>query len=129
MRILIVEDHAGIRMALELLLEGEGYSAKAVERGEIGLELHGVEPFDVVLLDLNTDGIPAELFMRRLAKMKRPAVGVLSGSVHAESEAKRIGADFVVKKPFQHDELLAQIEKAVRQAEMGSRLVLAELNP
>ena len=117
MRILIVEDHSGIRIALEMILELEGHYAVAVDRGEDALAMlqASAEPFDVVLLDLNTNGITADEFMGKLNELcqsqsvSRPRVGILSGSSTIEREAKRIGADFIVKKPFEQEQILAAI--------------------
>jgi DNA-binding response OmpR family regulator len=116
-RILIVEDHLGIRAALEMLLQIEGYFAVGVDRGDDALALLQKEQFDLVLLDLYTDGISPSEFMiglRELAVRQnfvRPAVGVLSASQGIESETRQIGADFMVRKPFEHEELLSHVER------------------
>jgi DNA-binding response OmpR family regulator len=115
-KILVIEDHSGIRMALQMFLELEGFQVSAVDCGEAGLEHLSVQDFNMVLLDLSTDGITAEEFMLGFdqifldSKRSRPTVGVLSANDRIESKAHEIGADFFVRKPFDHNELMGRIK-------------------
>jgi DNA-binding response OmpR family regulator len=115
MRILIVEDHSGISVALQMLLELEGFEVAAVTSGEGALESLQSRACDVILLDLHTDGMTAQEFMRELddraktAKSLRPVVGVMSASQRIEQESRMIGADFTIRKPFDHQDLVRRI--------------------
>ena len=51
-KILIIDDEAGIRSSLTGILEDEGFSVKATETGERGLQLLRNENFDLILLDI-----------------------------------------------------------------------------
>lgn len=114
-RILIIEDHTGIQIALKMLLELEGFVAETVGSGEEALVLYAAQDFDVILLDLATNGMTALEFMtalraNRAQKCKAmPRVGVMSGSTKIETEAKMLGTDFTIRKPFDHVDLLAQL--------------------
>src|ERR1035438_432758 len=54
--ILIIDDEAGIRESLEVLLTLEGYSVRTANDGEQGLRILELENFDLVLLDLALPG-------------------------------------------------------------------------
>jgi len=107
-------------MALKMFLELEGHDAVAVESGEEALQLlrnsHDSR-FDMILLDLNTSGITALEFMDDLRiyftsqKAPLPLVGLVSGAVGIEFEARRLQADFYLKKPCNPDELLAHLDQ------------------
>ena len=55
-RILVIDDEAGIRESLEVLLTLEGYAVKMAVDGEQGLRVLDQESFDLVLLDLALPG-------------------------------------------------------------------------
>ena len=54
--ILVIDDEAGIRESLEVLLTLEGYSVRMANDGEQGLRILELENFDLVLLDLALPG-------------------------------------------------------------------------
>ena len=54
--ILVIDDEAGIRDSLEVLLMLEGYSVKMAADGDQGLRILELENFDLVLLDLALPG-------------------------------------------------------------------------
>jgi len=54
--ILVVDDEAGIRESLEVLLSLEGYAVKTAPDGEEGLRQLDQNSFDLVLLDLALPG-------------------------------------------------------------------------
>jgi DNA-binding response OmpR family regulator len=55
-RILVIDDEAGIRESLEVLLTLEGYAVNMAADGEEGLRVLDQESFDLVLLDLALPG-------------------------------------------------------------------------
>jgi CheY-like chemotaxis protein len=129
MRILIVEDDPGIRFALEASLDLDGHDVVAVDRGEHALELlEGGASVDLILLDLNTNGISAQAFLTRLAP-SRPVVCVLSASVGADLEAARIRADFHVRKPFDHSDLARILERVGARRDLLTQSVTSASVP
>ena len=52
MKILIVEDEAGMREALIKALTDEGYSTDGAADGEEGYDLAGTGAYDLILLDI-----------------------------------------------------------------------------
>ena len=55
-RILIIDDEAGIRESLEILLTLEGYAVEMAVDGEEGLAILEHRSYDLVLLDLSLPG-------------------------------------------------------------------------
>src|ERR1700745_3916165 len=54
--ILVIDDEAGIRESLEVLLTLEGYQVRMASDGAQGLRILELENFDLVLLDLALRG-------------------------------------------------------------------------
>ena len=114
--ILVIDDEAGIRDSLEVLLSFEGYTVSLAPDGEQGLEMLGAETYDLVLLDLALPG-RSGLELLPLIKELRPDVPVIMitayGTVDNVVEAIRSGADNFVQKPWDNEKLLADIRSAV----------------
>ena len=56
-RILVVDDDEGVRDALKMTLEYEGYECLFARSGREGLDLLGSESVDLVLLDEKMPGM------------------------------------------------------------------------
>lgn len=113
MRILIVEDYLGIQFALNTALTWEGHEVEVVDRGEAALYLYNKKSFDLILLDLNTNGISAHAFMDQMTtllhvkSLPRPYIILLSANQELEFEAHRLGTDLFIKKPFVLEEIVS----------------------
>src|SRR5580700_2629043 len=119
---ILVDDEAGIRESLEVLLGFENYAVKTAASGEEGLNLLDRETFDLMLLDL---ALPGQSGMELLPQFKErqpdlPIIMITAyGTVDNVVEAIRAGADNFVQKPWDNEKLLADIRSAVarRRAE------------
>jgi DNA-binding NtrC family response regulator len=114
--ILVIDDEAGIRDSLEVLLALEGYAVKMAADGEQGLRILELENFDLVLLDLALPG-RSGLELLPLIKERQPETPVIMitayGTVDNVVEAIRTGAENFVQKPWDNEKLLADIRSAV----------------
>ncbi len=114
--ILVIDDEAGIRESLEVLLSLEGYAVKMASDGEQGLRTLEMESFDLVLLDL---ALPGQSGMDLLPQIKErqpetPVIMITAyGTVENVVEAIRAGAENFVQKPWDNEKLLADIRSAV----------------
>ena len=114
--ILVIDDEAGIRESLEVLLTLEGYSVRMANDGEEGLRVLELENFDLVLLDL---ALPGQSGLELLPQIKerQPELPVIMitayGTVDNVVEAVRAGAENFVQKPWDNEKLLAEIRSAV----------------
>ena len=65
MRVLIVDDDAGLRQSLALLLQEAGYEALSVGDPEQALRRAGTERFDLILCDVRMPKMDGVAFLRR----------------------------------------------------------------
>lgn len=119
MRVLLVDDNEELREALRRVLERSGYEVQLAADGAEALALQGSRPADVLVTDLfmpERDGFETiESFRARY-----PAVHIIamSGDAHIRIQtdylkvAREIGAQHVLRKPFNPDELLHALQRA-----------------
>ena len=135
-RILIADDQADIRNALQLLLGEEGYEVGAAASPRELLELLERRDFDVALIDLNytrdtTSGQEGFELLERMRAVD-PTLPVLVitgwGSVSGAVEAMRRGARDYIEKPWDDDKLLASVatQLELRRALRKSRRLQEE---
>jgi len=122
-RILIVDDEANAREALDELLTEEGYRTETAANGVEALER--IQTFDpeVVLTDLKMprmDGL--ELLERGRAALPNGAFVVMTafGSIDTAVEAIRRGAENYLTKPLDLDALTALLGRAMEKAKLSA---------
>lgn len=112
--ILVVEDNWDLREALSDTLEFGGYDVFAVEGGEQALQALSQRRVDLVVSDINMDGMDGhELLVRvRALYPVMPVVLITAfGSIGSSVRAMREGAVDYLLKPFKPEQLLATVEK------------------
>jgi len=123
-RILYVDDDAGLGVLLSRALYPHGYSVECVQTGEEGLARLGEEAFDVVALDHNlTNEVGLDLIPRMRALPNAPPIIYVTGSddVRVAVAALKAGAvDYVWKDVQGHyRELLRQaVDAAIAQEKL-----------
>jgi two-component system cell cycle response regulator CtrA len=119
MRILLVEDDRSLTRGLVATLRAASMVVDAVETGEEALEYCRLYDFDMVLLDGGLPDMEGYDVVRRM-RAARLATPVLMLSETASPQAKikgfAAGADDVISKPFDSQELVARIQAVVRRA-------------
>jgi two-component system nitrogen regulation response regulator NtrX len=117
-RVLVVDDETGIREAIRMTLEYEGYRIDEARSGQEGLDKAAKTPYDAILLDIKMpvlDGIEV-LENLREQKILTPVVMVSGhGDVHTAVECTKRGAFDFLEKPLNRDKLLLTVRNAVRQ--------------
>jgi DNA-binding NtrC family response regulator len=115
-RILIADDEPSIRRVITLLLEDEGYEVMAVESGREVLNVLPSFLPDLVLLDQQ---MPLLTGVETLEEIKniRPGQTVIFvtafGSIALAVDAVKKGAFDFIEKPFDNDDLLLKVERAL----------------
>jgi two-component system response regulator MprA len=118
-RILVVDDEAQLRRALDVNLAARGYDVDAAASGEEALQLAAATPPDVVLLDLGLPGIDGLEVCRRLRQLEnRVPILVLTArdAVADRIDGLDVGADDYMVKPFDVGELKARVRALLRRS-------------
>ncbi len=132
-RILVVEDEAGIRLALAGLLKREGYEVIPCEHGSAALAQLERHAFDFVLTDLALGEGPSGLDVLRAAKGRQPETPVVMITAHGNEkiavEAMKLGAEDYVPKPFDNDEIRLVVRRALERTQLAreNRLLRARV--
>lgn len=117
-RILVVDDEPQIRRALRSTLSALGFVVDDADSGEAAIEKVRTEKFDLILLDINMQGLSGLETCR--AVRSRSDISIIMLTVRDRSvdkiEALDAGADGYVTKPFDINELLARIRATLRRA-------------
>jgi two-component system copper resistance phosphate regulon response regulator CusR len=118
MRILVVEDEAGIRAFLARAFEAEGFQVEVVADGETGLARALAGDYEFVILDLLLPGLDGLDVLREI-QAGRPELPVLILSARSDLPTKlrgfELGAVDYLAKPFSLDELLARARVQLRR--------------
>ncbi len=123
-RILIVEDNAGLVMALTDLLTAEGYEVETAGGGTEGLEAAAGGRFDLVVLDVMLPGKNGFDVCRDLRRrgVDTPVLMLTARSqVIDKVLGLKLGADDYLCKPFEQLELLARVEALLRRGQSKAR--------
>jgi DNA-binding NtrC family response regulator len=114
-RVLIVDDEEVFAKNWVKLLARRGYDATCVASGADAIAAIDKSIFDVILLDLRMPGINGILTCKEIIK-RDPNTRIILMTAHADMNdaltAIRLGAWGYLRKPFELDELIDQIEGA-----------------
>ena len=115
-KILVVDDDAGIRDALRMILEYEGYEVLTSPDGKTALADLDATRVDAVLLDIKMPGMDGfEILDRIVTRDGAPPVLMISGhgDIATAIEATRRGAVDFLEKPPQRERILVSIKNAL----------------
>src|SRR5271155_5062806 len=120
-RVLVIDDDASLRFTLEAVLSDAGLSVDVATGGAAGLAAFEARGADVVLTDLampNVDGMQVLTGIRA----QDPSVPVLMLTAHGSERvavaAMKAGAYDYLPKPFDPDELVLSVKRAIETREL-----------
>lgn len=125
--ILLVDDEPRLRDVLMMLLRQHGHVVTPEASGEEALAATAAQNFDIVLLDVALPGISGIDVMHKLSQRDDAPTGIMMtahGSIRSAIDAMRVGAFDYLTKPFDNEELLLTINRAVEQRRLRSEVEL-----
>lgn len=114
--ILIIEDEETLRFSLSHGLGAKGFHVLTAEDGAKGLSLIKNNVIDLILLDFQ---LPDTNGLRMLEEIKRIDAGIpviimtAFGDIRTSVEAMKMGAYDYILKPFEYEEMVININKAL----------------
>jgi nitrogen regulation protein NR(I) len=125
-KILLIEDDASASSALERVLRDEEYNVTAINRGDAGLAEAREKNFDAVITDFKLPGLNGLEVVRQIHGVK-PRLPIILMTAHGTTElaieATKLGAYDYLLKPFEMEELLGLVAKAVASSKLMSEPV------
>ncbi|MBQ1763520.1 MAG: response regulator transcription factor [Aquincola sp.] len=133
MHILLVEDDAPLAESIAAAMRAQGWRADVSPRGEPVPASLKQDPYDVLVLDINLQGIDGLETLRRVREQGSfLPVLMLTARDGVEDRVRglELGADDYLVKPFALTELLARLKALVRRHELrrSEHLVVAALH-
>jgi two-component system response regulator PilR (NtrC family) len=114
--IIVVDDELSMREVLELMLTKEGYRVTCAENGRNAIGLLEKDQYDLMLCDIRLGDLSG-LDVLQASKKCNPDTVVILISAYATTEtaveAMNAGAYDYVPKPFDKDELMQTVAKAL----------------
>jgi DNA-binding NtrC family response regulator len=113
-RVLVVDDEPLMRKLVRGILVREGYSVALAQCGEEAMEKLGRTNFDIVISDLcmpEFDGFDLLTSIKKTWPQLSVVVMTGFGDARTADEARRLGADEYVTKPFNSREIEVIVER------------------
>ncbi|MGD1702548.1 response regulator transcription factor [Dapis sp. BLCC M229] len=124
-RLMLVDDDPNLILLVKDYLEFRGYQVITAENGREALELLEEQVPDLIICDVmmpEMDGYTLVQHIRENSATEWVPVLFLSAKGQSQDRVKGLntGADVYIVKPFEPEELVAQVESSLKQA---SRLI------
>jgi len=119
-KILFIEDEIDQIVMVQTRLEGSGYEVIGAMDGEEGLKKVHEENPDLILLDLIIPKIDGFEVCRRLRgcpdTSNIPVIVITaSGTRDVEGKCRAVGADEIIRKPYESTDLVSKIKALLRE--------------
>ncbi len=120
-RLLLIDDDPNLILLVKDYLEFRGYEVITAENGREALEVLEQEIPDMIICDVMMPEMDGYSFVNQVRQDERTSwIPILFLSAKGQSGDKikglNIGADVYMVKPFEPEELVAQVEASLKQA-------------
>jgi DNA-binding response OmpR family regulator len=122
--ILIVDDEKDVRAVLQACLEAAGFQVRTASNGMDALERIRANPPDLIIHDFmlpDITGLDVCALVKRDRRLRRIPFMLLTARSQSQDRltAAALGADAYMNKPFNPDELLAEVRRLLAGSEMA----------
>ncbi len=121
LRVLVVDDEESVRSLLQRVLEGAGYTVETAANGREALAKISELETVTVLLDIKMPEISGMEVLQRIVN-SQPETSVIMvtavGDAPTAIEAMKLGAYDYIIKPFDHDDLVWKVRRAIEKREL-----------
>lgn len=114
-RVLVIDDEAGLRHTLELILRDEGCEVLTAPDGEDGFRIAMADTPELILCDIRMPRLDGLGFIDRYRQEGGKALIILMsayGTIDTAIEGMRRGAYDYISKPFDADQVILSLRKA-----------------
>ncbi len=120
-KLLLVDDDPNLILLVRDYLEFRGYEVVTAENGREALEILARELPDMIICDIMMPEMNGYGFVEELRKQNQASwIPVLFLSAKGQSQDRikglNLGADVYMVKPFEPEELVAQVESSLKQS-------------
>ncbi len=120
--ILIVDDEPNYQIVMSELLGEEGFETITADNGNQALDIAKTADIDLILTDMQMPGMDGFALLKE-TKSTKPELPVIMitayGEVEKAVQAMQYGAFSYITKPFNNDELVATIKKALEHCTLA----------
>jgi len=117
-RVLVVDDEEAVRNVLRRTLEGAGYQVITAANGQDALEQVSRQEIEVALLDIKMPGMSGTEVLDKLTA-DWPDICVIMVTAVTDTqtavEAMKMGAYDYISKPFNQDDLVLKVQRAIER--------------
>jgi DNA-binding response OmpR family regulator len=121
-KVLVVDDEQQLALAVKIRLQSRGYQVLTAPDGQKGLELMQQDRPDVVILDVLMPVMDGYSCLReinvRFGRGKIPVI-ILTARDRMKDLFELEGIEDYVIKPFDHEDLLVRIDRALKRRAAG----------
>jgi DNA-binding NtrC family response regulator len=116
---LVIDDEQVVLDSVKKILAAENYEVDLTLKGKKGIDLAIKNSYDIVLTDIRMPDIGGLIVLRDI-KRSKPSLPVMIitgfGSVRSAVQAMKLGAVDYIQKPFDPDQFVQSISKAIDTA-------------
>ncbi len=120
-RVLLIDDDESLNRVLGHQLRKEGFDVVTCTQGAKGLEEFARGDFGVVITDIQMPGLSGMDVLKEVKKKSEEVIVILItayGTIKSAVEAMKTGAADYLTKPFETDELVLVLRRAIRARDL-----------
>lgn len=130
--ILVVEDDVSMLFVLDECLKGKNYATLLAQNGQEALDLFEAHTPNLVLLDLKIPKVYGLDVLKRIKETSPETIVIIltgNATIDVAVDAMKKGAYDFITKPFDVENLLSVVEKAIKKTKVVYENLMAQNNP